>query len=92
MPHDAKVREVGAPGARTRIETLFTSIRWSNSAILSSSIFDRSGAPSGSAKNDAGAAQPAVVLALAQARGMIRQRGRREWGRASSGARAGCGS
>jgi phage terminase large subunit len=23
MPHDAKVREVGAPGARTRIETLF---------------------------------------------------------------------
>src|ERR1700722_7877508 len=24
MPHDAKVREVGAPGARTRIETLFT--------------------------------------------------------------------
>jgi phage terminase large subunit len=22
MPHDAKVREVGAPGARTRIETL----------------------------------------------------------------------
>ena len=24
MPHDAKVREAGAPGARTRIETLFT--------------------------------------------------------------------
>jgi hypothetical protein len=24
MPHDAKVREVGAPGARTRIETLFS--------------------------------------------------------------------
>ena len=24
MPHDAKVREVGSPGARTRIETLFT--------------------------------------------------------------------
>jgi hypothetical protein len=24
MPHDAKVREVGAPGARTRIETLVT--------------------------------------------------------------------
>src|SRR3984957_18831584 len=24
MPHDAKVREMGAPGARTRIETLFT--------------------------------------------------------------------
>jgi hypothetical protein len=24
MPHDAKVREVGAPGARTRIETLST--------------------------------------------------------------------
>jgi hypothetical protein len=24
MPHDAKVREAGAPGARTRIETLIT--------------------------------------------------------------------
>jgi phage terminase large subunit len=24
MPHDAKVREVGGPGARTRIETLFS--------------------------------------------------------------------
>ena len=35
-------------------------------------FFDRSGAPSGSARNDAGAAQPAVVVALAQARGMIR--------------------
>jgi hypothetical protein len=42
---------------------------------------DASRAPSGSARNDARAAQPAVVVALAQVRGMIRQKGSQRVGK-----------